>query len=176
MRIAIKFAYDGKNFNGYARQPNLKTVEDRIINILKSTGYIDSPKKSFFRSASRTDKGASSFGNVVAFNTDKPVGNILEDINTDSELILFYGVKKISSDFYPRHAKMRVYSYYLKNKKYNIEKILSTSSIFTGTHNFLNFARLETGKKPSRTIENIFLDINDELIQIDFYAQTFLWN
>jgi tRNA pseudouridine38-40 synthase len=71
---------------------------------------------------------------------------------------------------------MRVYSYYLKNKKYNIEKILSASSIFTGTHNFLNFARLETGKKPSRTIENIFLDINDELIQIDFYAQTFLWN
>lgn len=176
MRVAIKFAYDGKKFNGYARQPKLKTIEEQIINLLKSASYIDNPQKSVFRSASRTDKGASSFGNVIAFNTNKPVDNILNEINTELEEVLFYGIKKTKSDFYPRYARMRTYSYYLKNRDYNIDKILSTASIFTGTHNFSNFARIENGKNPSRTIENIVVNIEKDTIQIDFYAQTFLWN
>ena len=34
MRIAVKFAYDGRNFHGYARQPKMETIEGNIINIL----------------------------------------------------------------------------------------------------------------------------------------------
>ena len=40
MRIALKFAYNGQNFYGYARQPNLRTVEGEIIDLLVETGYI----------------------------------------------------------------------------------------------------------------------------------------
>ncbi|MBY9021829.1 MAG: hypothetical protein KGD67_12295, partial [Candidatus Lokiarchaeota archaeon] len=35
MRVAIKFAYDGRRFYGFARQPGLKTVEEEIIKNLK---------------------------------------------------------------------------------------------------------------------------------------------
>ena len=31
MRVALKFAYNGKNFYGYARQPKLRTIEEEII-------------------------------------------------------------------------------------------------------------------------------------------------
>ena len=70
MRIAVKFAYDGRKFYGFARQPRLKTVEENILNILVENGFIKDPKESHFRSASRTDKGVSALGNVIAFNTD----------------------------------------------------------------------------------------------------------
>jgi tRNA pseudouridine38-40 synthase len=67
MRIALKFAYDRKQFNGYARQPSLKTVEGKIIDLLTSHDFIEDAKESMFRSASRTDKEVSSLGSVVAF-------------------------------------------------------------------------------------------------------------
>ena len=45
MRVAIKFAYDGKEFNGYARQPNLKTVEGELIKSLAKHEIIENAKK-----------------------------------------------------------------------------------------------------------------------------------
>ena len=148
MRIALKFAYDGHIFHGYARQPGLKTVEGEIISILVREEYIKNAKDSIFRSSSRTDKGVSALGNVIAFNTDKPIDNILKQINTKTEEILFYGIKEVEPDFYPRYAKQRIYRYYLKNNNFDMEKIISAASLFTGTHNFSNFARVEEGKNP----------------------------
>jgi len=34
MRPALKFAYDGREFYGFARQPQLKTVEDLKSKII----------------------------------------------------------------------------------------------------------------------------------------------
>ena len=69
MRIAIKFAYDGSNFYGYARQPLLRTVEGELIRGLIKHGIIEDTNDSCFRSASRTDKGVSAICNVAAFDT-----------------------------------------------------------------------------------------------------------
>ena len=60
MRVAVKIAYNGKQFLGYARQPLLKTVEGDIIQNLEKKGIINSAKEALFRSASRTDKGVSA--------------------------------------------------------------------------------------------------------------------
>ena len=176
MRVALKFAYNGKNFYGYARQPNLKTVEGTIIDLLTGYGFIQNVKESMFRSASRTDKGVSSLGSVVAFNTEKSINNILQELNANSKEVLFYGIKEVEPDFYPRYAKQRIYRYYLKNKCFDVEKIISTASLFTGTHNFTNFARIEEGKNPERTIDNIIFGEMENFLTIDFYAQTFLWH
>jgi len=32
MRLALKIAYDGRAYHGYARQPNVKTIEGEIIH------------------------------------------------------------------------------------------------------------------------------------------------
>ena len=42
MRVAIKFAYDGRKFFGFARQPGLKTVEGGLINMLVKNGFTKS--------------------------------------------------------------------------------------------------------------------------------------
>lgn len=176
MRFALKFAYNGINFQGYARQPKLKTVEGEIIDLLIQKNIIKDIKQSKFRSASRTDKGASALGNVIAFNIMLTKNIVFKKLKNNKKDILFYGIKNVEKDFYPRYAKLRVYSYYLKKQDFDFDKIIEIASVFIGEHNFSNFARIESDKNPIRTIENIVLTEQDNFWIIDFYAQTFLWH
>jgi len=178
MRIAIKFAYDGRNFHGFARQPNLKTIEGELIKHLIQHGLIEDATKARLRSSSRTDGGVSALGNVVAFNTGSSEKQVFQKLINDSADpdILVYGMKVVELDFYPRYAKWRIYRYYLNKNNLNLDEILSVASIFIGEHNFNNFARVEANKDPVRTIDNIVLTEEDDFFIIDFYAQTFLWN
>lgn len=176
MRVALKFAYNGKNFYGYARQPNYKTVEENIINNLISYNLIKNPKESVFRSASRTDKGVSSLGSVIAFNTESFHRDMLNNLNRESEDILFFSFKIVDDDFYPRYASFRQYRYYLDLINTSFEKIITGLSFFVGEHNFSNFARVESDKNPIRVIDNIIIDKFGKFLVIDFFAQNFLWN
>jgi len=176
LRIALKFAYDGRNFHGYARQLEIRTVEGELIKSLVKHGCIEDTKKSVFQSGSRTDKGVSAFCNVVAFNTDVSKKTILQNLSDEYNDIIVYGVAEAGSDFNPRYAKQRQYSYYLKCADLDVDKIISAASVFTGTHNFSNFARVESFKDPIRTIDNIVFGREKNVLVIDFFAQTFLWH
>ena len=161
MRLTLKFAYDGKKYQGYARQPQLKTVEGEIIKALIKQGFIEDTKESYFRFASRTDKGVSALGNVIAFNTKASKRSIIKELNDELTDMLFYGIKDVDQDFFPRYAQYRIYRYYLKNMNLKMDKILSAAGAFTGTYNFSNFAKLEKFKDPIRTINNIIVTNND---------------
>ncbi len=176
MRFAVKFAYDGRKYFGFARQPNLKTIEGEILRVLIRNGLIDDVINSQFRYASRTDKGVSALGNVAAFNTDCTKNIIIEELNEDLTDIIIYATAVVASDFYPRYAKQRSYRYYLKRVGLEIDKIRSVAAAFTGEHNFSNFARAEEFKDPQRIIDNIILTENNDFFVIDFYAKTFLWH
>jgi len=176
MRIAVKFAYDGRKFHGYARQPDFKTVEGELIKSLVKHGFIEDTKESFFRSSSRTDKNVSALANVVAFNTDVSKKRILNELSNEYSAILCYGITDVDSEFNPRHAKLRQYRYYLPINNLDTEKIISTSACFTGEHDFSNFARLEPFKDPVRTIDNIIFTMENDFLIVDFFAQTFLWH
>jgi tRNA pseudouridine38-40 synthase len=175
MRIAIKFAYDGRLFHGYARQPRLKTVEGEILNTLIEHKSITDTVSSQFRSASRTDRGVSALGNVIAFNTNTPVKNLLLGLSTELEVIIPYGVKEVNATFNPRYAQLRQYRYYLPICDLDVNKIIAAAALFTGEHDFSNFARVEPDKNPIRTINNIVFTEDEDFLVVDFYAQTFLW-
>lgn len=176
MHIAVKFAYDGRKFNGYARQPRLKTVEGEIIKALVKHGFIEDTSESFFRSASRTDKGVSALSNVIAFKTDVTKKRILQDLSDGFTYIVIYGIKEVESGFNPRYANMRWYRYYLLKGDLDIEKIVLSAASFTGEHDFSNFARVEPFREPVRTIDNIVFTEEEDFLVVDFYAQTFLWH
>lgn len=176
MRIALKFAYDGRAFYGYARQPKLKTVEGEIIKSLIKHGFVEDTEQSYFRSASKTDKGVSALGNVVAFDTDSSKTRILQALSDDFTDIIFYGITNVEPDFFPRYAKQRSYRYYLKKDKLDAELAITAASSFTGEHNFSNFAKLEPFRDSIRNIENIILTLENDFLMIDFYAQTVLWH
>jgi len=176
MRIALKFAYNGLIFHGFARQPNLSTVEGEIIKHLIEKKIIKNPKDSVYGSASRNDKYVSAFGNVIAFDTTHSEDTVIDELSNIFDDIIFYASANVGSDFYPRYARLRHYRYYLKSIDFDIDKIIQTLSCFTGEHNFSNFARVESGKNPIRKIDNIVVEQVDDFLLIDFFAQNFLRN
>lgn len=170
MRLTLKFAYDGKKFFGYAKQPKLRTVEGEIINALKKTKIAYEN----FGSASRTDRGVSALGNVISFNTDFK-GNILSALNANVKDIWFYAVSKVDEKFNPRYAKERWYRYFLFNSRLDVDKMKKASELFVGTHDFSNFARIEN-KNPVRKINSLKIKEKGDFIVIDIKAESFLWN
>jgi tRNA pseudouridine38-40 synthase len=175
MRYALKFGYHGKNFSGYARQPGLRTVEGEIVKALKKTTMIVDEKDANFQTASRTDKGVSACGNVLAFDTNFRDDEIISALNANLEEIWFYGIKEVESSFNSRHAKLRWYRYYLFGEGVDLRSLEEYAKIFLGMHDFSNFARIEEGKNPARTIETIEITKENEFITLDFKAQSFLW-
>lgn len=176
MRVALKFAYNGKMFSGYARQPGQRTIEQMLIELLMEQGIIHDTRNACFRTASRTDRGVSALGNVCAFDTLLPKKNILRLLTTRTVELFIYGAQEVPAGFYPRHAKRREYRYYLRKTGLDVGKVLSAANVFTGEHNFQNFARVEPLKNPVRCIDNIVVDETWDFLVLDFYAQTFLWN
>jgi tRNA pseudouridine38-40 synthase len=176
MRVALKFAYDGKRFSGYARQPGQRTIEQALLDLLIERKILDDVRMSCFRTASRTDRGVSALGNVCAFDTTLSKDTIFTLLTKDAPDVFIYGVQPVEPGFYPRHAKRREYRYYLRTTGLDVERVLSAAGLFTGEHNFQNFARVEPLKNPVRTIDNIVLYEKQDFLILDFYAQTFLWN
>ena len=174
MRYALKFGYIGKNYNGYARQPNLRTIEGDIINALEKSKIIDDLAGARLRVASRTDSGVSALGNALALNTDYRKNELIPALNAHLEDIWFYGIHKVDDEFNPRHAKERWYRYSLNDAGFDIKRIRESAELFLGTHNFSNFAKLEDND-PHRTINSIEVSSHDNLIILDFKAQSFLW-
>jgi len=176
MRLALKFAYNGKHFSGYARQPHQRTIEGELIQLLKKHGVTDDAKAACFRTASRTDCGVSALGNVCAFDTSVAGDAILSEVSDERSDIFIYGKQQVDSGFYPRYAKQRQYRYYLRKDTLDVDAVLSTAALFTGEHDFRNFARVEPGKNPVQSIDAIIIAEDETFFIIDFYAQTFLWN
>src|SRR5213594_4061523 len=84
VRIAMKIAYDGTVFHGQARQPGLRTVEGEVIHALVRAPAIRDVRTARFESASRTDRGVSALGNVVAFDTGLPPRAAVRAFNAKS--------------------------------------------------------------------------------------------
>ncbi len=175
MRVAVQCAYDGRRFHGFARQPQLRTVEGDLILALIQNGFIEDTKQSNFRAASRTDKGVSALGNMISFDTERSPHRIYEALQQGLQDIVIFGVFPVDDDFFPRYARMRWYRYYLPVGNLDVDKVVSTAAVFAGEHNFSNFARMQEFKDPVRSIDNIVITHADAFVLFDFFAQTFLW-
>lgn len=174
MRYAVKFAYDGTRFEGYPRQPGGRTVEEELIRVLKKTGIIESEKKARFGSASRTDKGVSALGNVIAFDTDFKLKNVVPALNSKAIDIWSWGIAPVPDEFNPRHAKTRWYTYFLP-PEHDEKRLKKAAALFVGTHDFRSFTK-KPEKDTLRTLDSITVRKRSDFIVLDFKAQGFLWN
>ena len=66
MKYAIKFAYDGRDFSGFQRQPDDRTVQGEIEKVL---GIFFQEEVSLHASG-RTDTGVHALNNVATFSPD----------------------------------------------------------------------------------------------------------
>src|SRR5438309_9006370 len=138
MRVALKIAYDGRAFFGHQRQPDRRTVEGECITALRSAKIMRDPTEAFFRSASRTDRGVSAVGNVIAFEASLGPDAVLGAFNDKARDVWAWAFAPVPASFHPRHAIERWYRYVLLEDVAE-RNLQAAARLFVGTHDFRAF-------------------------------------
>ncbi len=191
MRYLITFSYDGANYSGYQKQPNLRTIQGELENALKkiSGGFnID------LNSSGRTDRGVHAINQKAHFDLDKKITlyKLKCALNTyTGKDIYIKNIQIVNNDFHARYmVKKKEYIYkinvgeynpiyrnyiYQYNKQLNILKMKKQSKYLIGTHDFSSFANKEDPKDSYiRTIYKISISKSKDIIVIKFIGDGFL--
>lgn len=192
MRYKCIVSYDGSSFHGFQVQPNLRTVQEEIENVLK---IICKSKVTIYPSG-RTDTGVHAYGQVFHFDTPIVMGEYNMQNAINSRLprdIYIRNVTIVPDSFHARFSALRKeyhyliglgeydplkrnYYYYPAFKKYDIDKMIDASKIFIGTHDFKSFTKNHTIDNTVRTIYEITFIKNTDTLEIVFIGNGFLHN
>jgi tRNA pseudouridine38-40 synthase len=174
-RAAVKLAYDGRDFFGSQRQPQVLTVEDEVIRCLRKVRAIDDADASRFRAASRTDRGVSALGNVVAFDTSFRRDSLLRALNSATEKVHFYGIAEVPDSFSPRRASGRWYRYFLDGLGLDQERVEECAMAFKGRQDFRRFCKADERSTVKELRKVRTMRVGDLLV-VDLEAREFLRN
>ncbi|NCC71700.1 tRNA pseudouridine(38-40) synthase TruA, partial [bacterium] len=189
MRYLIRFSYDGSDFQGYQKQPNKKTVQGNIEEVLsKRFG-----EEINIYSSGRTDKGVHAINQYAHFDVkENDIRKLKQYLNTYlSDSIYIKEIKKVEEDFHSRHSsKRKTYIYLINTNEYEVTKrkyelqyckpinlafLKETSLYFLGEHNFENFTSVEDKRENYvRTIYNISIKETSGIISIKIEGKGFL--
>lgn len=187
----MRFSYDGSCFYGYERQPNLKTVEGCIEQLLTS---INNNKKVSIQASGRTDKGVHAIMQVAHFDLDVNISlySLKKVLNKRLNGEIFIkDIKVVNDNFHARYDCIeKTYVYYINigsydvfkrnyvyqyNKELDILKMKDAINCFLGEHDFRSFCKEEKVRENCvRNIKAVSLDVCDDLIIIRFTADGFL--
>src|SRR6266705_184265 len=138
MRVALKIAYDGSAFFGHQRQPDRRTVEGECLAALRAGKILRNPRESFFRSASRTDRGVSAVGNVIAFDAALRGDAVVGVFNDHAEGVWAWAYSEVPPAFHPRHAVECWYRYHLYDEL-SVDSLQEVGALFLGDRDFRSF-------------------------------------
>jgi len=169
----MKVAYRGADFHGQARQPGLPTVEGEILRALVHTHAIRDARTSRFQSASRTDRGVSALGNVVAFDTPLVPEGAARGFNAKARGVWSWAVTSVDDAFNARKARERWYRYTLSGV-HNVDRLNAALRRFEGDHDFRNFTRDRV--RTALRIDLARASSGREGTTLDFKAHSFRWN
>lgn len=177
MRIALKIAYIGTDYNGFQVQPDVKTIEGELFRALRELDVIDNPHSANYIAAGRTDSGVHALSQVIAFDTDSPHIAVPRAINSRLHgAIWSWAGAKVQNDFDPRRfAKYREYKYIISGK-YNIPHLLDACDILMGKHDFHNFVTPEKNRSNICKIEKLMIRKAGEYTIIEIRSDHFLWH
>ena len=157
MKYRIDFAYNGKNFYGYAKQVGQPTVQETVERALS----IIFDEDITIRASGRTDKGVHAIGQVATFvsEKEKDLGKLKKSLNSLlGDDIYILSIEIVPDDFDARFsAKKKRYFYEIiigdRNpfendfaifeKNINFDKIVEICGVFVGKHCFKNFCSKE---------------------------------
>ena len=178
-RVAVKIAYLGSDFSGSQIQPasrNLRTVQGEMLEKLLLIDHVPEDRVDI-KFASRTDAGVSALGNVVTFYTEfKDNFTLLKAINSVSRGIYYRGITDVPDSFNPRVAAKRYYRYTYPAYGIDFDAFAEAAKLFEGHHDFQRFAKNETGRSTVMAIDTVDVNLDGDLINVDFCADFYLWN
>lgn len=191
--IKLTIEYDGKDFNGWQKQPNKLNIQGEIERAIKCiTG-----EEVDLIASGRTDAGVHSLGQIANFKTQSklPIEKFAIAINSQvKNSIRIINAEEVDENFHSRYScKQKTYRYIINNTPYgsavyrNLEyhmpvkldaqKMKKAVKYFEGEHDFKAFKSSGTSSKSSvRTIYKAELKEEDGRIIIELTGNGFLYN
>ena len=191
--IRLTIEYDGKEFNGWQKQPNKLNIQGNLEKVIS-----DLTKEEIeIIGSGRTDAGVHALGQVANFKTNSniPIEKFAIAINSRiKQSIRIKKAEEVDERFHSRYnCKRKTYRYIIntsetgiaiyRNLEYNIKmqldvkKMQEAVKFFIGEHDFSAFKSSGTSSKSSvRTIYNAKVEQDGERIIIELTGNGFLYN
>lgn len=191
--IKLVIEYDGKDFNGWQKQPTKLNIQGEIERAIKDiTG-----EEVELTASGRTDAGVHSFGQTANFktNSNMPVEKFSVAINSKlKKSIRIQSAEEVEERFHSRYnCRQKTYRYIINNAeqgsaiyrnleyfipiKLNIENMKEAVRYFEGEHDFSGFKASGTSNKSSvRHIYKAKVEKQGDRIIIELTGNGFLYN
>lgn len=191
--IRLTIEYDGKDFNGWQKQPNKLNIQGEIERVIEEiTG-----EKVDLIASGRTDAGVHALAQMANFKTNSklPVEKYPIALNTKlKKSIRIQKAEEVEENFHSRyHCKQKTYRYVINNSeqgssiyrnleyfipnKLDVEKMQEAVKYFEGEHDFRAFKASGTSSKSSvRTIYKAKVEKQGDRIVIELTGNGFLYN
>ena len=192
--IKLVIEYDGKDFNGWQKQPNKLNIQGTIEKAIERiTG-----EEVELNSSGRTDSGVHALNQVANFKTNSNLEIEKWPFALNSNLkksIIIKSAEEVDERFHSRlSCKRKTYRYVINNSKFgtaiyrnlethipqklNIEDMQKAVKYFEGEHDFKAFKASGTSSKSSvRTIYKAeVIQMPDDKIYIELTGNGFLYN
>lgn len=162
MRYFITFSYDGSKYNGYQKQPRVKTIQCELEKALKQ---INAGKTVHVTASGRTDAGVHAYNQRAHFDMDVNINcsKLKQGLNSlIPEDIYVKSVYEVDDNFHARFdVKAKEYIYKINmgtynpiekdyifqyNKKLDIPEMERALKYLEGTHNFKSFVKIDEEK------------------------------
>ena len=191
--IKLTIEYDGKDFNGWQKQPNKLNIQGEIERaILEITS-----EETELIASGRTDAGVHAISQVANFKTNSniPLKKIPIALNTKlKKSIRITSAEEVEERFHARYnCKQKTYRYIINNgncasaiyrnleyfipEKLDIKLMQKAIKYFEGEHDFKAFKASGTSSKSSvRKIYKTKIQKDGERIIIELTGNGFLYN
>ena len=191
--IKLTIEYDGKDFNGWQKQPNKLNIQGEIEKAIERiTG-----EEVELNASGRTDAGVHALGQVANFKTNSniPIEKIPIALNTNlKKSIRILNAEEVDERFHSRlSCKEKTYRYVINNSEYgtaiyrnmeycvpqklDVEAMQKAAKYFEGEHDFKAFKASGTSSKSSvRTIFKAEVTKHEDRIYIELTGNGFLYN
>ena len=191
--IKLTIEYDGKDFNGWQKQPTKLNIQGTIEQAIKQITGEDIE----LNASGRTDAGVHALGQVANFKTNSkiPIEKFAIAINSKLKWsIVIKRAEEVDERFHSRlSCKRKTYRYIINNsqegtaiyrnlethipQKLDVEKMQKAVKYFEGEHDFKAFKASGTSSKSSvRTIYKANVYQENEKIFIELTGNGFLYN
>ena len=191
--IKLTIQYDGKDFNGWQKQPNKLNIQGTIEQAIKMVTKEDIE----LIASGRTDAGVHALGQVANFKTNSkiPIDKIPVAINSNlKKSIRIKNAEEVEERFHSRlTCKRKTYRYIINNSfegtaiyrnlethipiKLDVYKMQKAIKFFEGEHDFKAFKASGTSSKSSiRTIYEGNVYEKEDRIYIELTGNGFLYN
>ena len=191
--IKLTIEYDGKDFNGWQKQPTKLNIQGTIEQAIKQITGEDVN----LNASGRTDAGVHALGQVANFKTNSkiPIEKFAIAINSKlKRSIVIKKAEEVDEKFHSRlSCKRKTYRYIINNspegtaiyrnlethipQKLDVERMKKAVKYFEGEHDFKAFKASGTSSKSSiRTIYEANVYQENEKIMIELTGNGFLYN